>query len=193
MKARQQAYSRCSQLAASGQIRRQSTLTCSSCGKLKITSHAHGPIASVVQSSPVSAKKVPVPSKPWFWEGHVQNVVVGWLQGGGWTILEYANTAAKSPGKDIIAHREGRTMWVTVKGYPEGTAKTNPCTQARHWYSHAMFDLLCYRNESLSAELVMALPARGVTYGNLTKRCEWVMRTLSARLLWVMENLASGQ
>jgi hypothetical protein len=31
-------------------------------------------------------------------------------------------------------------LWVTVKGYPKGTLKTNPSTQVVHWLNNAFFD-----------------------------------------------------
>jgi HJR/Mrr/RecB family endonuclease len=41
-------------------------------------------------------------------------------------IRSVANTASHQQGIDIVAEKDGKLLWVTVKGYPQGTDKTNP-------------------------------------------------------------------
>lgn len=59
-------------------------------------------------------------SRPWFWEGTVQAAVV-----------RVADTRTHRTGKEIEAERDGTALWITVKGYPTGTARTAAPTQAR--------------------------------------------------------------
>lgn len=62
---------------------------------------------------------------PWAWEGHVQERVARFLEERGWEIQRKADTAKKEPGQDLVARFPGtpRLLWVTVKGYPQGTSK----------------------------------------------------------------------
>lgn len=75
-----------------------------------------------------------------------------------------------------------------MKGYPRGTQKTNPSTQARHWFWHAVFDLVRYRDESNAANLALGLPDGYVTYKNLTDRVTWLRSNLPFRIYWVSES-----
>lgn len=62
-------------------------------------------------------------------------------------------------GKDIVAIApSGQKLWISAKGYPVGTVKTNPRTQARHWFAHALFDLLLWHGEETSIAIGLALP-----------------------------------
>lgn len=196
LKYRQQAFSRCSNLNREGLVLRIRDGSCRRCSKSKICTMVAPKPSGQVGTRPMvptapnphpRIASVPVVSKPWFWEGNVQRVLVGWLQGSGWSIQSTANTAAKSPGKDIVAVQRDRHLWVSVKGYPEGLKKTNPSTQARHWFSHAVFDLIRYRSEHADVELAIGLPDRGVTYAKLAARSLWAFKQLPARIYWVSE------
>lgn len=126
--------------------------------------------------------------RPWFWEGNVQADVVLYLERLGYRISFVANTAIKQQGKDIIAFApSGQTLWVSAKGYPAGTVKTNPRTQARHWFSHALFDLILWHGQDISVGLALALPDQA-TYRNLAARASWFLRDLNACIFWVSEN-----
>ncbi len=129
------------------------------------------------------------PSKPWDWEGNVQLAVMALLTDEGWSIQGVANTATQEHGKDIRAQRNGFVLWVTVKGYPKGTEKTNPSTQARHWFSQAMFDVILWREESVSARIAVALPDK-VTYRNLAAKTTWFQKTAGLSFIWVSEGKA---
>lgn len=126
----------------------------------------------------------PTAEPPWHWEGNVQAAIVEELVTDGWTIVSLANTASKAPGKDIIAERAGRALWVSVKGYPVGTAKTNAPTQARHWFSHAVFDMVLYRGENSDVGLAIGLPDFS-TYRALAKRVAWLEKTTPFTYRWV--------
>ncbi len=179
---RQQARLRSLQLEEQGAVLRDRSRTCERCGGTKICTQWSG-AEPVLQAKP----GVIDVSRPWYWEGNVQRVIVGWLHGRGWRIESSADTASKQHGIDIIAMREGRRLLVSVKGYPQGTMKTNPSTQARHWFSHAVTDLIRYRTEHPEAELAIGVPDRGVTYRKLHERLEWAFERLPASVFWVTE------
>lgn len=102
--------------------------------------------------------------------GNVQDRVVEHVQNLGYRVLSVANTATKQQGKDVIATSpSGRTLWISAKGYPVGTLKTNRRTQAQHWFAHALFDLVLWHGEDASVVLALALPEH-TTYRNLANR-----------------------
>lgn len=105
------------------------------------------------------------------------------LQKEGWQV-HFVDTSSKQHGKDIEATNGERRLWVTVKGYPEGTGTTNPSTQARHWFSHAIFDIVQYRNQDHEVELAIGLPDFP-TYRALAGKVEWLERSAPFRYFWV--------
>lgn len=116
-------------------------------------------------------------SRPWHWEGNVQQALVGFLDDQGWSILSTANTATKESGVDVVAvDSHNNEWWISVKGYPEarGGKTTNPSTQARHWFSHALFDVALYRTASESVSIGVAIPGPFVTYERLAERSKWM-------------------
>ena len=169
------------------QIARSETLGCHYCRTEKIC-NVRSQEAVVSPKPPAPVAKTDDPHKLWHWEGNIQAALVTWLANQGWTIRSAADTAAKTAGKDIIAECDGRTLWISVKGYPRGTQKTNPPTQARHWFSHAVFDLVRYRDESDSAELALGLPDGYVTYQNLANHVTWLRSHLPFTIYWVGES-----
>jgi hypothetical protein len=123
----------------------------------------------------------------WFWEGEVQQTVADFLVEEGWTIVSMVDTASRQPGTDIVLERAGIPLWVTVKGLPAGTAKTQPSTQARHYFAGALLDIVLWRHEApLNAELAVALPIFP-TYQNLATRTRWLQEAASFDFLWVNE------
>ena len=176
----------CNRMAKSNEIARSEMLQCHYCRAPKICNCLGRRLSIPKPVTPVS--KTGDPHQLWHWEGNVQSALVTWLAQHGWEIRSTADTAAKSAGKDIIAERDSRMLWVSVKGYPRGTPKTNPSTQARHWFSHAVFDLVLYRNQSESAELALGLPGGFTTYQNLAGRVEWLRSHLPFTIYWVSES-----
>lgn len=176
LKQRQQANSHCRQLEAEGLVRR-------------VTVHGkiHNYLTSAGANIPEPALSLSPSEKPWFWEGNVQDRVVETLEAQGYTIHFAANTASREAGKDIVAERDGRPLWVTVKGYPEGTGRTRPSTQARHWFTHALYDLIVWRGESESADIALALPDFR-TYHNMAEKVTWFHRVAAFAYLWVCED-----
>jgi hypothetical protein len=123
--------------------------------------------------------------EPWFWEGNIQAAVVRYLAGSSHRIVRIVDTASRETGKDIVAvTASGRELWITVKGYPKGTERTKPPTQARHWFARALFDLIAWRGESPTVGLALALPDFP-TYRKLAQRILWVFPVARAEVYWV--------
>ena len=156
---------------------------CNHCHKAKIVnffSKKYSPSDSLATGHVLSGD-----IKPWYWEGNVQNKVVEFLDKHGFTIRSTANTASKESGKDIVCTTPGgNELWISVKGYPESSANT----QARHWFSQAIFDLILYRGEDPNAELALAFPDGFVTYLKLLPRVMWLKQTIPFKVYWISEN-----
>lgn len=176
----------CRRLEEANQIARSEKLNCHYCSTLKIC-NVLAKNAVVFSKPPVQVAKTDDPHELWHWEGNIQAALVSWLVEQGWSIRSAADTAAKTAGKDIIAVDDDRTLWISVKGYPRGTQKTNPSTQARHWFSHAVFDLVRYRDESDRAELALGLPDGFVTYQRLANHVTWLRSHLPFTIYWINE------
>lgn len=80
-----------------------------------------------------------------------------------------------------------RLLWVTVKGYPQGTSRTSPATQARHWFKRAIFDILDWRGRDQAVALAVALPEKEV-YRKLADRVRYLQPMLRFAFLWVRED-----
>jgi hypothetical protein len=126
----------------------------------------------------------PSPPRPWFWEGNVQDTVIDFLMRDGWSIRSHANTASRERGKDVIAHRNGEELWVTVKGYPNGTGNTPADTQAKHWFADAIFDVIRYRQENRSVHIVVALPSFQ-KYRTLRENTRWFETAAPFSYFWI--------
>ena len=124
---------------------------------------------------------------PWSWEGNVQAAVKTFLVEEGWTVVQTADTATKEQGTDIVLQRAGIPLWVTVKGLPIGTTRTQPYTQARHYFAGALLDIVLWRQEApRNAQFAVALPVFS-TYQRLAKRSRWLQETAPFDFLWVSE------
>lgn len=175
---RQQANQRCHRLEAAGILTRRRVE-----GKIRNFLNSSVPLTS----HPTNAD-LTINERQWFWEGHVQAAVVCRIKMLGYAIKWVAKTETRERGKDIVATGPaGRTVWISAKGYPTGTAKTSPHTQARHWFSHALFDLILWHGEDPSVELALALPDQ-TTYRKLAGRAHWFLAALETRIYWVHQN-----
>ncbi len=126
--------------------------------------------------------------RPWFWEGRVQAAVVDYLRRSRYQIKSFVDTASKQQGKDVIAIApSGDTLWISAKGYPTGTIRTQPQTQARHWFAHALFDLVLWHGEDPCASLGLALPMKE-TYRRLAGRAHWFLAVTRSCIYWVDED-----
>lgn len=175
------------QMAEVGLTTREPAL-CSGCGKQAKCNTAAGvePLdASSTSPVPVSTTAAGTPSTHlWYWEGNVQAAVVEWLKQQGWEIVQAVDTAAKTPGVDIIARRPPeKELWVTVKGFPQ----KSKYVQARHWFAGAIFDLVTYRDKNADLYLAVALPDGYKTYWGLAAKTGWLKKTLPFTILWVRE------
>jgi hypothetical protein len=88
---------------------------------------------------------------------------------------------------DIVAERGSEPLWVSVKGYPTGTARTNAGAQSRHWFSHALFDVVRYRTERPDIAIGVGLPDGFTSYLNLAPKVAWLKETAPFRFFWVAE------
>jgi len=102
-------------------------------------------------------------------------------------IRSVADTLRRQQGIDIIAERNGAPLWVSVKGYPVGTPRTNPSTQAGHWFKQAIFDVLSYRGQDTSVSLGVGLPDYR-RYRALSNKIEWLRPVADFRYFWVKES-----
>lgn len=124
------------------------------------------------------------PHESWYWEGNVQSAVVRYLAGQGYDILRVCDTASRERGKDIEARSGHAKLWVTVKGYPRDTERTQATVQASHWFSGALFDIICWRGEDENADLALALPDFP-RYRNLAERTTWLKSAARFHFIWV--------
>jgi hypothetical protein len=129
----------------------------------------------------------PIIPDPWYWEGNVQAQVIRHLATQHYLIRSVADTASRQRGKDIVAERDGKELWITAKGYSKGTDRTQPSTQAGHWFKHAIFDALEYRGESIGVELGIALPDFP-RYRSLADRIAWLKPIVKFVYYWVQED-----
>jgi len=74
---------------------------------------------------------------------------------------------------------------VSVKGFPKGTAATNPATQARHEFSSAVFDMALYAGEAHDVDLALGLPDTFPTYLSLAARIKWLRSATPFTIFWV--------
>jgi hypothetical protein len=124
-------------------------------------------------------------------------LVVVHLELDGWDIKSVAHTESRERGADIRATRAAELLIVEAKGFPgtvyargknQGKPKpTKPSVQARHWYSHALFDCILRQSEYPDAHVVMALPDFTV-YRNLLARTGDAIRKLQIGVYLVQED-----
>ncbi|SNT49659.1 hypothetical protein SAMN05421812_107235 [Asanoa hainanensis] len=108
-------------------------------------------------------------STGWPWEGAVQQVFANLLQRSGWSVTAMADTATKARGVDLLAEAPGRALGAEVKGWPSDTyadprraaeaKRTQPSTQAGHWFSQALFKAMLLLDSHPERESLMVLPA----------------------------------
>ena len=194
---RQQANQVGRRLEARGVIARPKA-TCVMCHKIKTVSAVGDSPSLPSEPPPVAAQtrsvagtavaEPPAGAQPWHWEGNVQAAIAAHLASTGWRLTQVVDTASKAQGVDVIAQRNGLELWVTVKGYPKGTERTNPSTQSRHWFSHAMFDVVRYRTKRPDVAIGVGLPDGFTTYLNLAPTVEWLHASAPFVFYWAGED-----
>ncbi len=123
-------------------------------------------------------------TREWFWEGNVQARVIAYLAALEYQIRSVADTASHQQGIDITAEKDGKTLWISVKGYPRGTDKTNPSVQAGTWFQGAIFNMVVYRGQNANVQLVVALPDFR-RYHRLTQKVTWFKHAADFTYYWV--------
>lgn len=186
---RQSAYSAGSSLAKDGGVLRAKG-PCARCGRHKTVSWVGDartiPVADAARPADDPGEPAVI-DRPWHWEGNVQAVLASYLATQGYQLRQVIDTASKLAGVDIIAERGTEILWVTVKGYPVGTARTNAGTQSRHWFSHALFDVVRYRTEQPDIDIGVGLPDGFTSYLKLAPKVAWLKETAPFRFFWVAE------
>jgi len=179
---RQTVYQVCTQLARDEEIFRGKDL-CYLCKRYKKTNWNRQNLHEYSKARLQIREEIET-QDDWCWEGNIQTNLVTWLAKNGYRIQSVAHTALRTRGKDIVAlDLDGRELWVSVKGYPQKSTHT----QARHWYSQAIFDLILYRDESLKVSLGIGLPDGFSTYLNLSKKVDWLKTNLPFQFYWVSQ------
>jgi len=140
--------------------------------------------ASTPEQQPISTEE-----EPWFWEGNVQGSIAQFLIKRGYSIIHIADPRRREKGKDIEAENHVGLLWVTVKGYPKGTLKTHPSTQAAIWFKDAFFDVVSWRGERKDVTLAVGLPDFP-RYRRLAEKVLWLQPTIRFSFIWVSQ---SGQ
>lgn len=135
-------------------------------------------------------------SNEWYWEGNVVKAVSAYLQKEGWTVKRTANTETREAGVDIHAQKSSEVLLVEVKGYPstvyergerKGQPKrTNPPTQARHWYGEVLFSAILRQAEHPTATVAIALP-KFTPFTNLVRRMRHALTKLGI-VVYVVED-----
>jgi hypothetical protein len=184
---RQQANSRCRELEREGIVERRSVG-----GKIQNTL-----TSSFVRAEPATGPADVDPGRPWCWEGMVVGAVSSFLTARGWSIEAIANTETGEPGADIKARRADSVLIVEVKGYPSKTyergpkkgqpKRTNPATQARHWFAEALLTALLRQAENRQHHVAIAFPEFAV-YTRLLTRVTESLKLLGLIVLLVQES-----
>jgi hypothetical protein len=179
LKSRQQANQRCHELEREGFVIRK-----------KVNGKIHNFWAENPLPAPTPAQVVVEPTASkfelWFWEGNVQLKVVEFLAAQKYQIRSVADTATYQRGIDIVAEGDGKELWVTVKGYPKGTDRTNPSLQASHWFKQVIFDVIEYRQRDRDVSIAVALPDYP-RYRGMSKKITWLQPVANFYYLWVNE------
>ncbi len=116
----------------------------------------------------VQGRKADEPARAWPWEGAVQAVFASVLRERGWEHISLADTATKAPGVDVLAHKGERRLGAEVKAWPSSgyadprraaeVKRTQPSTQAGHWFAQALLKALMLRDSHPDHESLVVLP-----------------------------------
>ncbi len=185
---RQQVNSICQHLVSAGKINREKE-TCSICSRQKLVNQIKKPIPDNTNKQNIFSERTQVQevTKPWYWEGNIQEKLVVWLENDGYKIIDISDPIRRSPGVDIKAlEPNGKPLWISVKGYPD---TKSPQPQARHYFAEAIFDMILYRGRSNSVCLAIALPEGFATYKNLSEKVRWFRKDiLPFDVYWISED-----
>jgi hypothetical protein len=180
---RQQANMRCRELEQDGLVVRRQVH-----GKIRNFRAGGGADSlSPASSVPEESQDHLAEDENWFWEGNVQSRVISYLVTQGYQIRSAADTASHQQGIDIVAEKNGKSFWVSVKGYPRGTTKTAPSVQAGHWFKQAIFDMIAYRERDKQVPLAVAFPDYP-RYRSMANKITWLKPVANFYYFWVKES-----
>lgn len=171
---------------------------------ITLVRRGHPAAAIAPSASAASAATVVVPSPgagdvpaDWFWEGHVQDVMVAYLRSDGWKITSQSDTANRARGDDIAAVRDGHQLVVEVKGYPSKAyrdprranevKRTNPTLQAKHWFADALLKTVRLRGSRPEVAVAMAFP-EAPRYRSLVAETRGTLERLGIGVYFVHPN-----
>jgi Holliday junction resolvase-like predicted endonuclease len=133
----------------------------------------------------------------WHTEAQVQSAVISHLVRTGWQITSAADTARREHGIDIVAIRQGLIVAIEVKGFPsrhyadpsraDEQKRTQPSTQAKHWYAQAILAAMLTRSRRPQDQAVIALPDFP-RYRRLYSESAGSLQQCAIELWWVSEN-----
>ena len=114
----------------------------------------------------------------WFEETNVSRKIRDFLVQNVYEITKFCEDK-REKGHDIEAIKDGRKTIIEVKGYPsdkyvrgpdKGNKKrTNPNSQAKHWFGEALLSLLIARSKNPNFKIAIGLPKFRVYEGLLEK------------------------
>lgn len=170
----------------------------------------HGDIEPRITGSTVQRMLVPsslaspsgADGECWHTEANVQAAVVTALAADGWRIISVANTATKEHGIDVEAVRDGEEVGVEVKGFPSRqyadparraeAKRTQPSTQAGHWYAQAVLAAMRLRTKRPRLRSVVALPDFP-RYRQLFEETRSSLQAAQIELWWVAPDGSMGR
>lgn len=133
----------------------------------------------------------------WHSEADVQALLVNHLAAQGWSIRSVANTATKERGVDVVAELDGVMAGFEVKGYPsrryadprraDEVKKTQPSTQAGHWYAGAVLAAMRLRTKQSDWRSIIALPDFS-RYRTLNDETRSSLDAAGIEVWWVAED-----
>jgi hypothetical protein len=132
----------------------------------------------------------------WHTEARVQAILIGHLRREGWQIVRSADTARRERGIDIEATRGTETVAIEVKGFPGRNyadprraaekKRTQPSTQAKGWYGHAILAAMITRTQRPDVRAVIAFPDFP-RYRELYRQTAGQLQKCEIELWWVTE------
>lgn len=161
-------------LATKGVIHREKG-PCARCSRVKMVSRLA--LVGGVQAN-----------RPWHWKDNVLALVADFLAAQGYRLHPATDASPKQRGADIAAARNGETLWVSVRGYPEGSSKKTATAQGRRWFSSAMLDVVRYRTERPDVAIAVGLPDGFPAYLELAAEVTWLKNTVPFRFFWVSDS-----
>lgn len=142
-------------------------------------------------------KKIWEPEDDWFYESRIQQVIRDSLISDGWNLLEESTTSTREPGPDLLMEKNSEKLRIEIKGWPsknyiKGTnkgqkKKTNPATQARHWFGESLLTLILAKCKDPNLQIAMGFPDKN-TYRKKWNEIKWLREKMDLSVYWVNED-----